>query len=138
MHGVRIHRGVDGHGGDAELLAGPQDAQRDLAAIGDEDFLKHRRGMPSRNLNLPTAGWGCRPVPEARALWRAACHSMTSSGSPYSTGWPFSTRILVTVPARGAGMAFMVFMASTIRIVWPSRTVEPTSTNAGAPGSGQR
>ena len=30
-------------------------------------------------------------------------HSMIISGSPYSTGWPSSTRISVTVPARGAG-----------------------------------
>jgi hypothetical protein len=59
MHGVGISRRVHGDGLDAEFLAGPQDAQRDLAAIGDEDFLEH----------------GGRP------------YSMTTSGSPYSTGW---------------------------------------------------
>ena len=32
----------------------------------------------------------------------------------------------------------MVFMASTINSVSPSRTTEPTSTKNGAPGSGAR
>ena len=36
--GGRMHR----HGLDAELAAGAQDAQRDFAAIGDDDFLEHR------------------------------------------------------------------------------------------------
>jgi hypothetical protein len=48
---------------DAELLAGAQHAQRDLAAVGDEDLVEHGR----------------------------AAHSMIISGSPYSTGWPSST-----------------------------------------------
>ena len=40
VHGDRLH---------AELAAGADDAQRDLAAVGDEDFLEH----PGRG-----AGWG--------------------------------------------------------------------------------
>ena len=43
---------------DAHLAAGAQDAQRDLAAIGDQDLVEH----------------GARR------------YSMISSGSPYSTG----------------------------------------------------
>ena len=39
-------------------------------------------------------------------------------------------------PALGAGIWFMVFMASMIRSVWPWVTRAPTSTNGGAPGSG--
>ena len=42
----------------------------------------------------------------------------------------------VTVPARGAGIWFMVFIASMISSVWPSVTVSPTSTKGSAPGSG--
>ena len=29
------------HGGDAELLAGAQNSERDLAAVGDEDLIEH-------------------------------------------------------------------------------------------------
>ena len=42
MHGVAVGGRVDRDGLDAELLAGAQDAERDLAAVGDEDFLEHR------------------------------------------------------------------------------------------------
>ena len=41
-------------------------------------------------------------------------------------------------PARGAGIGFMVFIASMISRVWPSATMSPTRTNGGAPGSGCR
>ena len=41
MHGIGIGGGMHGHGRDAELLAGAQDAKCDLAAIGDQDFLEH-------------------------------------------------------------------------------------------------
>jgi hypothetical protein len=34
---------VDGYRRDAHLLAGADDAQRDFAAVGDEDFLEHSR-----------------------------------------------------------------------------------------------
>ena len=41
MHGVGIGGGVHGDGRDPELLAGPQDAKGDLAAIGYEDLVEH-------------------------------------------------------------------------------------------------
>ena len=41
VHGVGIGGRMDGHGGDAQLLAGAQDAQRNLAAVGDQDFVEH-------------------------------------------------------------------------------------------------
>ena len=44
MHGIGIGRRMHGHGADTHLAAGAVDAQRDFAAIGDEDFFKHRRG----------------------------------------------------------------------------------------------
>ena len=51
---------------------------------------------------------------------------MIIKGAPYSTAWPSLARMRLTVPARGAGMWFMVFIASMITTVWPSLTVAPT------------
>jgi hypothetical protein len=39
VHGIGIGGGMDRHRLDAHFVAGAVDAQRDLAAIGDEDFL---------------------------------------------------------------------------------------------------
>jgi hypothetical protein len=41
VEGVAVGVGVDGDGADAELLAGAQDTEGDLAAIGDQYFSKH-------------------------------------------------------------------------------------------------
>ncbi len=46
MHGIRVGGRMHRNGGDAELLAGPQDAKRDLAAIGYEDLVEHHRAWP--------------------------------------------------------------------------------------------
>src|SRR5690606_26921490 len=91
MHGVGVRCGMHHHCLDAQLLGGAQNPERDLATIGDEDLLEHRPR-----------------------------YSITTSGSPYSTGCASSNRIAVTVPARGAGIWFIVFMASMISSVWPS------------------
>ena len=48
---LAVGLGVDGDGLDAELAARADDAQRDLAAIGDENLLKHRVRKS------PTFGW---------------------------------------------------------------------------------
>ena len=100
--GVRLR--VHGHGGHAHLAAGADHAQRDLAAVGDEDLVEH------------------------------GCQSMTASGSPNSIGWPSAMRICLTTPARGAGIGFIVFIASTMNSVCPSLTWSPTLAKAGAPG----
>ena len=42
----------------------------------------------------------------------------------------------VTVPERGDGIWFIVFIASMISSVWPSRTCWPTSMNGLASGEG--
>ena len=109
MHGVGIRRGMNRNRRDAEFLAGAKHPERDLAAIGDEDLLKHRA--------LPA-------------------YSITTSGSPYSTGCASLKRMAVTVPERGEGIWFIVFIASMMSSVWPSRTVWPTSTNGLASGEG--
>ena len=41
VQGAGIGLGVDSHGRDAHFLAGADDAQRDFAAVGNEDFLEH-------------------------------------------------------------------------------------------------
>src|SRR3954470_22402057 len=111
MHGVGVGGGVHGDGRDAQFLAGAQNAQRDLATVGYQDLVEHR----------------CACVDE--------CYSIITSGSPNSTGWPSSTRICVTVPARGDGIWFIVFIASMISKVCPAVTLAPTSMNGLAPGS---
>src|SRR5215207_9472232 len=65
-------------------------------------------------------------------------HSITRSGSPYSTGVPSSTKIAVTMPARGAAMSLKVFIASIRRSLSPISTREPTSTKFLASGDGLR
>ena len=42
VHGVGVRGRVHRHRGDAELLAGAQDAQRNFPAVGDQDFVEHR------------------------------------------------------------------------------------------------
>ena len=42
VHGVGVGGRMHGDGRDAELLAGALDAQRDLAAVGDQDLVEHR------------------------------------------------------------------------------------------------
>ena len=66
---VLVGLGVDGDGLDAELAAGADDAQGDLAAVGDEDFLEHDGAAAVHVLN----------------------RSYATSRSPYCTGLPFST-----------------------------------------------
>ena len=60
MHGVAVGRRMDRHRLDAHLAAGAMDAERDLAAVGDQDLVEHRAD---------------------------ASYSTIISGSPNSTGW---------------------------------------------------
>ena len=48
MHRVFVRGRVDRDGGDPELLAGAQHPERDLAAIGDQDFVEHRYDVMPR------------------------------------------------------------------------------------------
>src|SRR6185436_10925739 len=75
MHGVSVRGRMHGDRSDAELLAGAQHTQRDLPAVGYQDFVEHREPSPSE-----------------------LSHSMIINGSPNSTGWPSSNRTCVTVP----------------------------------------
>ena len=57
---------------------------------------------------------------------------------PNSTGCPSFTIIFFTVPSEVEGMWFIVFIASTIIIVWPFLTLSPTFTKGLPPGSGAK
>ena len=104
VHGVRVSGRVYGNGRDTKLTAGALNAQRNLSSVGNQNFIEH--GKLSRRL--------------ASAHRSAnAAYSMMIRGSPYSTGWAFSTRIALTVPARGAGIWFIVFIASMMSSVSP-------------------
>src|SRR6058998_968210 len=93
-----------GHAANIQLLAGPDDPDRDLAAVGNEDLLKH-------------------PYSSGRAPG-----SIRKSGSPYSTGLAFSARIFTTRPSVSDSISFISFMASTMQRTWPFFTYEPSST----------
>src|SRR5712664_2797363 len=148
MHGVGVGGGMHRDRCDAEFLARAQNAQGNLAAIGYQDLVEHRyclfrhpeeRALASlegrrsvRQFNKFILRLGLHP---SHLRMTARRYSMITSGSPNSTGWPSSTRICVTVPARGDGTWFMVFIASMIKSVCPTATLAPTSMNGLAPGS---
>src|SRR5581483_8125837 len=99
---LAIDVGEDGDGRHAELVTRAIDAQRDLAAVGDQDFLEHLRGAP----------------PRERAEERGACchggHlSIANSGWPYSTGWPSVTRTALIRPGPRARTALRMPSVST-------------------------
>ncbi len=88
---VPVRLGMDRDGADAELAAGAQDPERDLAPVGDENLLDHAAWWGG--LWTVAAGCGGRAGLAAGAARRgpdrrgaAARHSMTKSGWLYSTG----------------------------------------------------
>ena len=108
---VAVGLGVHGDGLDAEFAAGAQDAQRDLAAVGDDDLLEHARRLSS----------------------------MTNSGWPNSTGWPFSTRILEHLAGRvGLDLVEDLHRLDDAQGLAVRRPRWPTSTKGLAPGDGAR
>jgi hypothetical protein len=114
MHGVGVGGRMNRDGLRCRVPCGAQDPQRDLAPVGDQDLVEHLEAA----------------VPRA--------HSITSSGSPYSTGCPSSTMIATILPARGATMSLKVFIASTRRTRSPAFTTLPISTKGFASGEGRR
>ena len=60
VDGVAVSVGVDGDGADGQLAAGPEDAHRDLAAVGDQDLLEElvhgKRSMTALSSASPCSG----------------------------------------------------------------------------------
>src|SRR5207249_967470 len=112
--GVRVGLGVGDDGANAHLPAGAEDAERDLAPVGDEDLVEHG---------------------PARRYLRG---SSRNRGWPNWTGWALSTRTLTMRPPSFASISFMSFMASMTQRVCPSLMVSPSLTKGGASGLGDR
>ena len=74
------------------------------------------------------------PISRAARMTRSAISPRLATRILLNMSGPYS-RITSGAPARGAGMWFMVFIASTMSSVSPSETEAPTEMNAGAPGS---
>ena len=53
----------------------------------------------------------------ARDFFEHGYYSTITSASPYSIGWAFCTKIFTTVPAFGAVIGFITFIASTMNRV---------------------
>ena len=63
---LAVGLGVDGDGADAELLAGADDPQRDLAAVGDQDLAEHVSAPPAAGRLEGEVGGGLA-CPQARS-----------------------------------------------------------------------
>ena len=137
VQAVFIGFGMDGNGGNAHFTAGTQYTQCNLAAVGNQYFFQHGDsfGINARVLGL-YAGRFQTGIAGNACLNRN--YSMINSGSPYSTGWPFSTRMALITPERSASISFISFMASMMQRVSPSFTDWPTSAKAGEEGLGAR
>ena len=105
--GAAVGLAEDGHGLDAQLAAGAEDAQGDFAAVGNQDSLEH----------------GYSPV------------STLNRGCPNSTGAPFSTSTATIRPETSAGIWLNTFMASTMQTTVSGPTWSPTLTKGGESGS---
>ena len=97
--------GVDGHGLDAELAARADDAQRDLAAVRDQDFLEHAAGA----VGLTVSGRLCRERERhaPRQSVRSQCSKLLIGVDPEHAAAPGRVQLtarclLEPVPARVA------------------------------------
>src|SRR5580704_794716 len=147
---VAVRLGIDCDRGDAQFLARIDHAQGNLTAISYKDFSKHLRPKiaqapaggiflamtnPHRLDRLPNNSRTY--FRKLRILWHYFFFPVgrsANSGSPYSTGWPFSISTRTTSPPTSASISFMSFMASMMHTVCPASTKSPTRTNGPASG----
>ena len=106
---VAVGFGGPDHGFEAQLLAGVDDPQRDLAAVGDEHTLDPLHAGSTRN-----------------SAW------------PYSTSSAFAGTTSAIVPDTPAVTEFIIFMTSMMHTIVSGSTRAPTSTNGGLPGASAR
>src|SRR6185369_818705 len=110
MKAVAIGFGVHRDRADTQFLGRADHSQRDLAAVGNQDFPEHSRLDAHRG-------------------------RIENSASPYTTGRPFSTSLAVMMPATSASISFISFIDSMMHSTWPGSTASPTRTKEGAPGA---
>src|SRR5436190_22393474 len=96
----------NGNRADSEFFARQNNSECDFSSIRYEYFSKHQVYL-------------CR---------------MAKSFSPYSTGWPFSTRILTISPATSDSISFISFIASMMHTTDPFSIKSPIETNASELG----
>jgi len=116
MHRVLVGGGIDRNGRDAELLGRTQDSERNLAPVGDQDFIEHRGGLLDRSQPL-------------RVGFLYSGHS-----NNHQRLVVFNRRAIVDQDAHDlAGPrrdnVVNVFIASTSSSLSPTFTMDPTSTN---------
>src|ERR1700677_1991769 len=107
VQGIAISFGIDGDGLDAEFPASRQNTKGDFAAIGDSKFSEHWAGSKVFRIFVYFF-----------RFWR-----MPKSGSPYSTGCPFSTNMRTTSPATSDSISFISFIASIMHKACPDSTL---------------
>ena len=97
--------------GDAELLAGTFDAKRDLSPVGDQDLVEH-------------AEQRLASLDDRERLGIFDGLAVIDEDGEHGAGM-------------GAGMWFMVFMASMMRMVWPAVTLVPVFDERRGAGLGR-
>ena len=113
VHGVRVGGRMDRDGRNPHLARSPDQAQRDLTPVCNDDFVDLCHQSETTYANS-IRGW------------------------PNSTGSPSATSTRRTMPDCVLGRWFMTFIASMIIRVSPSLISSPTLTKLPAPGSGAR
>ena len=98
VHRFAVGLGIDRHRRDAHLLAGAYDPQRDLAAVGDEDFGKHGVSL----LPISSAQRRTRP-PCIRCRPRCRRPSQSRTGRPRAAACTRSRCARPASPAGGSG-----------------------------------
>src|SRR5271156_4068601 len=86
---VPIRFGIHRHRSNAKFPAGGEYAQRNFAAVCDQNFSEHF--ARSEEVYFSRCGW------------------MPNSASPYSPGCPFSTKIRTPSPATSDSISFISF-----------------------------
>ena len=106
MEGVAVEVGVHGHGGDAELLAGTDDPDGDLAPVGDQDLGEHAiwlQAMPGDACQIGARRDALRRRPlgrRDRLDQRRPARARPATARPRASCWSPTTR-----PPAGAGSA---------------------------------
>src|SRR5438128_6158717 len=102
-----------------------------------DDFVKNSNGLDTLLFTLKNDPEGYFPaIRDEYFLEHIYRGRMAKSFSPYSTGWPSSTRTLTTSPATSDSISFINFMASIMQTTLPLSTKSPTDTNDSEPGEG--
>ena len=108
MERLPIRGRINGDSPHPHLPAGPDDPEGNLSPVCDQNFFEWRRVFHGVQASGPI--------------------SISISGIPYSTDWPFSIKMALTVPSNSDSISFMSFMASMMQRIWPFCTTEPIST----------